>query len=105
MVRVDVTTRMNGDLIFEPVTDNQGELGNATKRFRLVRAVTVTSGDHVFDDGESVYRVFEGPRGQGLRIRDETPGSRTHGQVSRMLRMPTNAGILQRAVVRALGIR
>jgi hypothetical protein len=46
----DIT--MNGDLTFLPTTDNTGSIGSNANRFKLVRAVTITSGDLGFDDDE-----------------------------------------------------
>lgn len=41
---------MEGDFNFVPTTDNTGSVGTGANRFKLVRAVTITSGDIGFDD-------------------------------------------------------
>lgn len=49
---VSGTHLMTDDGIFRPSTDNNGSLGTASFRYKLIRGVTVTSGDHNFVHNE-----------------------------------------------------
>jgi hypothetical protein len=48
-----------GDFILQPNVDGQVSLGQTSNRFKLVRAVTITSGDFIFENG---YRLVEAER-------------------------------------------
>ncbi len=48
-----------GDYIIQPNVDGEVSLGQTSNRFKLVRAVTVTAGDFMFENG---YRLVESER-------------------------------------------
>lgn len=57
-----LTLDVTASTIIQPATDNTGQLGATGKRWNLVRATTVTTGDLVMDDPE---------RGVSWRLREE----------------------------------
>ena len=52
-----ITSSKNGDVLL-PSTDGQGNVGNASKRFALVRAVAVTTGDLVLSDRKTKRKLY-----------------------------------------------
>ena len=60
----NITSSTDGTWL--PATDNNFSLGSDAKRFKLVRAVTVTSGDFIFENG---YRMTEAEKlGLGVGV-------------------------------------
>ena len=51
-----------------PATDARGQIGNATYRFSLVRAVTITSGDFVFENGWKMTEAERLGLGEGIAL-------------------------------------
>ena len=53
---------LDTSLNFAPLTDNQGSVGTASKRFALVRATTITPGDLILSDkktGKELWLINE----------------------------------------------
>lgn len=74
-----ITSSVVGDAII-PSADNQGNVGSATRRFALVRAVTVTSGDLCFENGWKLTEAERLGLGEGIAV------VRPDGSVATVLR-------------------
>jgi len=58
---------LQGDFVMAPVLDNDWEIGTDTRRFERVRAVTIMSGDLVFENG---WRFTEDYEDDGIMLLD-----------------------------------
>jgi hypothetical protein len=63
----DGTLTLQRSAVIQPGSDAAGSVGTAIRRFSLVRAVTVTSGDLAFENG---WRFTEDWERGGLRLLD-----------------------------------
>ena len=65
-----IESSVTGDA-FLPTADNQGNIGNDSYRWALVRAVTITSGDYVFENGWRLTEASKLGLGEGIALVDD----------------------------------
>jgi len=64
----DGSLTMEGDYTFAPATDDDGNVGTASKRFTLIRGVTVTSGDLAWEEDYCAVCGQKFEEGEGFML-------------------------------------
>jgi len=78
--------RVTGDGNVVPPSDNTGSIGTASKRWALVRAVTITPGDLIFENGvkateEGDGLAFVNPKGKKVAVLDSEGNFHIKGKI------------------------